>query len=126
MGFFDDLEDKVGSIPEHDAPTIPAGDYEAVIAKLKDGWAPKLRRNEPMKTQREAAHIQEVELQWDGERFVWSTRMLEQRGKRLTDVLSEDQRRMDEQGLIDAFIDNPWVGQACLKGAGVDTSKPDF
>jgi len=127
MGFFDDLDAKVGDIPDDDhIPTIPIGDYGPVLDKLRGGWVQRLRRNEPMKTVREAAHVQEVELSWDGRRFVWTTRMLEKRGRTQTTVMSENQRRMDDQGLVDAFVDNPWVGQACLEAAGVDTSRPDF
>ena len=38
-----------------------AGDYAAVLDKLRGGWVQRLRRNEPMGSVREAAHVQEVE-----------------------------------------------------------------
>jgi len=126
MGFFDDLDAQVGDIPDDLGTQDGPGDYSAVLAKLRGGWAPKLRRNEPgKKSMREAMTVQEVELGWDGTRFVWITRMLERRGRTHTTVLSESQRTFDEQSVVDAFIENPWVGRACLDGAGVDTSR-DF
>jgi len=127
MGFFDDLDAQVGDIPGTEAQQpLSAGDFGPVLDKLRGGWVQTLRRAEPIGRDSAAAQFQEAELRFDGDRFLWTTRLVEKRGRTDTSVLREDVRRLDEQGLLDAFGEHPWVGQAALEAAGVDQSRPDF
>lgn len=126
MGFFDDLDQEVGGLAEDTEVKPVASDYDPVLQQLRGGWTKVLRRAEPMSSKSVAGHFQEVEVRYDGDRFLWITRLREKRGRTTFSTLSEDQRRLDDQALVDAFIDNPWVGQACLDAVGVDLSRPDF
>jgi hypothetical protein len=126
MGFFDDLEAEVGDIPDSTEAHTEVGDVAAVIAKLRGGWSQTLRRNEPIGRDSAAQQFQEAELSFDGRQFVWTTRLVEQRGRTYRETLREDTRRLDEAGLVDALGEHPWVARAALQAAGVDLSRPDF
>lgn len=128
MGFFDDLDSEV-RIPDADEVHTPqVGDFAPVLDKLKGGWVHTLRRVKPGQDRTKALEFQVVEIHYDDARgrFVWSARLAEQMGRRVGRTLNDEERVLDEQGLVDAFIESPWVGQAALKAAGVDLTLPDF
>jgi hypothetical protein len=129
MGFFDDLESEV-SRPTGDDLERPVrlGDYDAVFARLKEGWVHTLFRMMPGQDKSKPQQFQEVEVAWDPTRgkYTWASRLGETAGRKRGRTLDDNQRFFDEQGLLDAFEEAPWVGHAALEAVGVDRSRPEF
>ena len=129
MGFFDDLESEVNR-PEGDDLERPVdlGDYGIVVAKLREGWVHRLHRMKPNQDKSKPRQFQEVEIAWDEGRgkFTWRLTLAETMGRKKGRTIDEDIRVFDEQGLIDAFGESPWIGHDALDKLGVDRSRPEF
>ncbi len=129
MGFFDDLDAEV-SLPAGDDPQRSAqpGDYEPVLAKLKDGWVHTIVRIMPGQDKSKPRQVQEVEVAWDSgrQRYTWIQRLSETMGKTRGRPFDEERRLLDEEALLDALEESPWVGHEALEAAGVDRSRPEF
>ena len=129
MGFFDDLESEVQRPVGDDlARPVELGDYSVVVAKLREGWVHRMHRMKPNQDKSKPRQFQEVEVAWDPRRskFTWRLTLAETMGRRKGRTIDEDIRVFDEQGLIDAFGESPWIGQAALDELGVDRSRPEF
>ena len=129
MGFFDDLESEVAR-PTGDDLERPTdlGDYSIVVAKLREGWVHRIHRMKPGQDKTKPRQFQEVEVAWDARKgkFTWRMSLAETAGRRRGRTIDEDVRLFDEQGLIDAFGESPWIGHAALDALGVDRSRPEF
>ena len=129
MGFFDDLESEVqrpSDVPTREVSDM--GDYRVVVDKLKGGWVHRIHRMKPQKDKTKPQELQEVEVAWSPAkgRFTWRTSLAETMGRKRGRVLSEDTRILDEEGLLDALGQAPWIGQAALDALGIDRSRPEF
>ena len=122
MGFFDDLDADV-RLPGDD-PDAVRSDVDPVVEALRGGWSHVVQRRQPGQERQRDAQYQEVELGFDGQRFVWTERLLQgvARGRRT--VLHEERSTYDT--LRDRLTDHPWVARAALDALGVDGSQPEF
>lgn len=133
MGFFDELEAKVGAVPKADdggSATTPPAALAAAVDKLASGWVFEGLLSPPLPERQgddDEAVEQRVTIAYDRGRFsiVHSTRQ-SRYAKRPTRT-APTERRVDREGLLETLRNEPLLARrlvAAVTGADPVTFEP--